>query len=184
MFLKFLSILITVMYFKDRNWISKTVNCISCSVVCKIVFCSEFSSIPDKASKVTSRRRRRRTQVTAKRFTFQANAINNTQIDNDKDIDLVISQWQYGDDLVAGSISDVTGVWEMACYSFWRGWCGWRACVGGMLAWVTWVACLHGWRASVGGMGEVLIWVACYYYCYRYYWNTTMKKKMLSVNSY
>ena len=49
------------------------------------------------------------------------------------------------------------------------GWCGWRACVGGMPAWVTWVACLHGWRASVGGIDEVLIWVACYYYCYRYY---------------
>ena len=42
MLLKFLRILITVMYFKDRNWISKTVNCISYSVVCKIVFCSEF----------------------------------------------------------------------------------------------------------------------------------------------
>ena len=59
-------------------------------MVCKIVFSSEFSSIPDKASKVTSRRRRRRTQVIAKRCTFQAHAINNTQIDNDKDIDLVI----------------------------------------------------------------------------------------------
>ena len=47
--LKFLRILITVMYFKDRNWISKTVNCISCSVVCKIVFCSEFPDIPDNA---------------------------------------------------------------------------------------------------------------------------------------
>ena len=33
---------------------------------------------------------RRRTQVIAKRCTFHANAINNTQIDNDKDIDLVI----------------------------------------------------------------------------------------------
>ena len=49
MLLKFLRILITVMYFKDRNWISKTVNCISCSVVCKIVFCSEFPDIPDNA---------------------------------------------------------------------------------------------------------------------------------------
>ena len=49
MLLKFLHILITVMYFKDRNWISKTINCISCSVVCKIVFCSEFLDIPDNA---------------------------------------------------------------------------------------------------------------------------------------
>ena len=49
MLLTFLRILITVMYFKDRNWISKTVNCISCSVVCKIVFCSEFPDIPDNA---------------------------------------------------------------------------------------------------------------------------------------
>ena len=45
----FLCILITVMYFKDRNWISKILNCISCSVVCKIVFCSEFPDIPDNA---------------------------------------------------------------------------------------------------------------------------------------
>ena len=49
MLLKFLHILITVMYFKDRNWISKTINCISCLVVCKIVFCSEFLDIPDNA---------------------------------------------------------------------------------------------------------------------------------------
>ena len=58
MLLTFLRILITVMYFKDRNWISKTVNCISCSVVCKIVFCSEFPDIPDKAESRTRRRRR------------------------------------------------------------------------------------------------------------------------------
>ena len=32
----FYRILITVVYFKDRNWISKTVNYISCSLVCKI----------------------------------------------------------------------------------------------------------------------------------------------------
>ena len=75
MLLKFLRILITVMYFKDRNWISKTVNCISCSVVCKIVFCSEFPDIPDNAGKVTrGRRRRRRTQAIAKRYAFHANA--------------------------------------------------------------------------------------------------------------
>ena len=76
MLLKFLRILITVMYFKDRNWISKTVNCISCSVVCKIVFCSEFLDIPHKAGKVTRRRRRRRrTQAIAKRYAFHANTI-------------------------------------------------------------------------------------------------------------
>ena len=79
MLLTFLRILITVMYFKDRNWISKTVNCISCSVVCKIVFCSEFPNIPDNAGKVTRgtrrRRRRRRTQAIAKRYVFHANAI-------------------------------------------------------------------------------------------------------------
>ena len=65
------------MYFKDRNWITKTVNCISCSVVCKIVFYSEFPDIPDNAGKVTKgrRRRRRRTQAIAKRYVFHANAI-------------------------------------------------------------------------------------------------------------
>ena len=31
--------------FKDRKWISKTAYCISCSLVCNIVFCSEFPSI-------------------------------------------------------------------------------------------------------------------------------------------
>ena len=60
--LRFLRIAITAVYFKDRNWISKTVYCISCSVVCKIVFCYEFPDIPDNAGKVT-RRRRRRTQA-------------------------------------------------------------------------------------------------------------------------
>ena len=70
----FLCILITVMYFKDRNWISKILNCISCSVVCKIVFCSEFPDIRDNAGKVT-RRRRRRTQTIAKRYAFHANVI-------------------------------------------------------------------------------------------------------------
>ena len=37
------------MYFKGRNWISKTLNCIICLVVCEIVFCSKFSDIPDNA---------------------------------------------------------------------------------------------------------------------------------------
>ena len=71
--LKFLRIPITVVYFKDRNWLSKTVNCISCLVVCKIDFCSEFPDIPDNAGKGT-RRRRRRTQAIAKRYAFHANA--------------------------------------------------------------------------------------------------------------
>ena len=47
--LNFVRIPITVVYFKDRKWIPKTVYCISCSVVCKIFFCSEFPDIPDKA---------------------------------------------------------------------------------------------------------------------------------------
>ena len=76
MLLTFLRILITVMYFKDRNWISKTLNCISCLVVCKIVFCFKFSDIPDKAERRTRRRRRRRrTQAIAKRYAFHANTI-------------------------------------------------------------------------------------------------------------
>ena len=49
MLLKLLRILIPVMYFKDRNWISKTLNCIIYLVVCEIVFCSKFSDIPDNA---------------------------------------------------------------------------------------------------------------------------------------
>ena len=35
---------------------SKTVYCISCLVVCKIVFCSEFPDIPDNAGRKTTRR--------------------------------------------------------------------------------------------------------------------------------
>ena len=69
--LKFLRILITVVYFKDRNWISKTVYCISCLVVCKIVFCSEFPDIPDNAGRKT--RRRRRTQAIATGYAFHGN---------------------------------------------------------------------------------------------------------------
>ena len=79
MLLKFLRILITVMYFKDRDWFTKMVNCISCSVVCKIVFCSEFPDIPNNAGTVTrgrrKRKRRRRTQAIAKRYAFHANAV-------------------------------------------------------------------------------------------------------------
>ena len=49
----------------------------------------------------------------------------------------------------------------VACLREWRGKRGWRACVGDVLAWVAWVACLRGWRASVGGVGGVLAWVTC-----------------------
>ena len=41
-------------------------------MVCKIVFCSEFPDILDKAGIVT---RRRRTQAIAKRYEFHANII-------------------------------------------------------------------------------------------------------------
>ena len=68
--------LITAMYFKDLTWISETIYCISCSMVCKIIFCSEFPDIPDKAGRKTrTRRRRRRAQAIAKRYVFHANAI-------------------------------------------------------------------------------------------------------------
>ena len=64
--------LITAVYFKDHNRVFKIVYCIRCSVVCKIVFCSEFPDIPDNTGKVT----RRRAQAIAKRYAFHANAIN------------------------------------------------------------------------------------------------------------
>ena len=41
-------------------------------MVCKIVFCSEFPNIPDDAGRKI--RRRRRTQVIAKRYALHANA--------------------------------------------------------------------------------------------------------------
>ena len=69
MLLKFLSILIALMYFKDRNWISKTVNCISCSVVCKIVFCSEFPDIPDNARQEREGEEEHRQLQSVMRFT-------------------------------------------------------------------------------------------------------------------
>ena len=49
---------------------NKELNCISCSVVCKITFRSEFPGIPDKPDRVT----RRRTQAIAKCLVFHANA--------------------------------------------------------------------------------------------------------------
>ena len=97
MLLKFLRILITVMYFKDRNWISKTVNCISCSVASKIVFCSEFPDIPDNADKVSRRtrrrrRRRRRTQAIAKRYAFHANVIRKNKLKRESSVQFVIDR--------------------------------------------------------------------------------------------
>ena len=32
--------------------------------------------------------------------------------------------------------------------------------MGGMLAWLAWVACFRGSRPSVGGVGGMLAWVA------------------------
>ena len=73
MLLKFLRILITMMYFKNRNWISKNVNCYSFSVVCKMAFWSKFLDIPDNAGKVT-RGRRRRTHSITNRYAFHTSA--------------------------------------------------------------------------------------------------------------
>ena len=75
--LKFLRILITAVCFKDLKWTCKTMYCISCSMVCKIIFCPEFRDIPDKAGRKT---RRRRTQAIAKRYAFHANAITLSKI--------------------------------------------------------------------------------------------------------
>ena len=72
----FFRILITAVLFKVQKWISKTVYCISCSVVCKIVFSSKFPDILDNADRVTRRRRRKRrkTRTISKCFAFYANA--------------------------------------------------------------------------------------------------------------
>ena len=69
--LKFLHILITTVlllgYAKmDQNWIPKTTYCVSCSMVCKIIFCSEFLNIPRQAGRFTRRRR----QAIIKCFVF------------------------------------------------------------------------------------------------------------------
>ena len=45
-------------------------------MVCKIICCSEFPNILEKAVRKTTRRRRRRAQAIAKRYAFHANAIN------------------------------------------------------------------------------------------------------------
>ena len=70
--LKCLRILITVIYFTDRNWIFKTVHCISSLGACKIASCSEFPDIPDRAGRKT---RRRSTQSITKGYAFHANVI-------------------------------------------------------------------------------------------------------------
>ena len=59
------------MYFKDRNWnwIPKTVNCISCSVVCKINFCSEFPDILYNANSREEREEEHRQLQSIMRFT-------------------------------------------------------------------------------------------------------------------
>ena len=72
-------------------------------------------------------------------------------------------------------------------------WVAWVGCfhewhtsvgaVGAMLALVAFacVAWLRGWRASVCSVGGMLTSVVRCYYCYCYYWNTFLKKKMLNV---
>ena len=44
---KFLLILV-IMYFSDRKWISKTVDCNNCLMAWKTIFFSELADIPDK----------------------------------------------------------------------------------------------------------------------------------------
>ena len=54
-------------------------------MVCKIIFCSEFPDIPDKAGRKTRRRRRRRrTEATAKCYAFHANAISSLLLKTSK----------------------------------------------------------------------------------------------------
>ena len=52
-------------------------------------------------------------------------------------------------------------VWELVCYTCQRGWRGWRACMGGMLAWVACYAGWCGWRVCVDGMLVWVAWVVC-----------------------
>ena len=52
-------------------------------MVCKIIFCSEFPDIPDKAGRKT-RGRRRRTQAIAKRYAFYANAVKLSHLNVDQ----------------------------------------------------------------------------------------------------
>ena len=76
--LKCLRILITVVYFRDREWVCKTVyySFILCIKVCKIAFCSEFPDIAESSGRKTKRRRRGKTQAIAACYAFHTNAIN------------------------------------------------------------------------------------------------------------
>ena len=71
---------ITTVYFEDRKWISKTVFCISSSMVCKIVFCSEFFDIRDNAAKKVTRKRRRTETIV---FRFELNNSERRQVKTD-----------------------------------------------------------------------------------------------------
>ena len=102
--LRFLPILITGIYFKDRNQTHRTVYYISGSVVCKIVFCYESSDIPDNAIRKTRRkrgRRRGRTQPIAKRYVFQSNATSESNLFLIKFIPMII----------------LSGFWFLSCLS-------------------------------------------------------------------
>ena len=55
-FSRFLRILVTTMYFKDRNLISKTVYCKRCLMVCKNNCSLRISDILDKAGRKTRKR--------------------------------------------------------------------------------------------------------------------------------
>ena len=71
---------------------------------------------------------------------FQANAINNTQIDNDKDIDLVIMIIQKNQEVNDNmEMIQLLAVFQM------------------LLEFEKWRAI----RSGVGGVGGVLAWVAC-----------------------
>ena len=58
---------VAVVHFTYRNWISKTVYCIRCVMVCEIFSCSESPDIPEKL-------RRWRKPANTKRLAFQGNA--------------------------------------------------------------------------------------------------------------
>ena len=58
------------------------------------------------------------------------------------------------------------GISEKAEFEKWRAIRASVSDVGGVLAWVTWVARLHGWRANVGYLVGVLAWVMWVVYAY------------------
>ena len=82
MLLKFLRILIRVVYFKDRKWISKTVNCISCSVVCKIVFAPNIPIFRTTLAKSREEGEEEEHRQLQRAFVFHANAINSDHINH------------------------------------------------------------------------------------------------------